>query len=128
MEVPHWEFSPPNHTAAEVVLSVPFCERCRKNLIPEHLWNVSPAQTERTIRAFQSLKYDELEQIPRCSSFENFASVELWSCTCDSRGILELVGHGVKPATDDDDEDTPQDPLRLFSRPLNPEQMAKLKG
>jgi hypothetical protein len=50
------------HTAANVVLSVPFCEQCKKNLIPENLWNVSPVQAERTIRAFQSMKYDELQK------------------------------------------------------------------
>ena len=102
------------HTAAEVVRSVSFCERCQKNLTPQNLWSVSPAQTERTARAFQSLNYDELQQIPHCSSFDNFVSVELWTCTCDSRGILELVAHGIKPATDDDDEDTPQGSRAAF--------------
>ena len=111
-----------------MVLSVPYCEHCQKTLTPQNLWSVSPAQAEATARAFQSLKYDQLQQIPRCSGFANFVSVDLWTCTCDSRGILELVGHGVQPATDDDEEDTPQDPVRIFSRPLNPEQMAKLKG
>ena len=117
-----------DHTAADVVLSVPYCEHCQKTLTPQNLWSVSPAQAEATARAFQSLKYDQLQQIPRCSGFANFVSVDLWTCTCDSRGILELVGQGVQPATDDDEEDTPQDPVRIFSRPLNPEQMAKLKG
>ena len=114
------------HTAAQVVHSVPFCESCSKTLTPKNLWNISPLQAERTMRAFQSMKYDEIAQIPRCSLFDNFVSVDLWSCTCASRSILELVGHGVEPAKGKDDEPTEQDPVRIFSRPLNPDQTERL--
>jgi len=44
-------------TAAEVVRSVPFCERCQKVLTPKHLWSVSPAQGERTMRTLHSLDF-----------------------------------------------------------------------
>ena len=113
-------------TAAEVVRSVPFCERCQKLLTPKYLWSVAPAQAERTMRALQSLNFEKISKIPRCTSFDNFVSVDLWACSCDSAGFLELVGYGVEPAKGRDDEPTTQDPARIFSRPLTPEQVQRL--
>ncbi len=113
-------------TAAEVVRSVPFCERCQKVLTPKHLWSVSPAQGERTMRALHSLDFEKISKIPRCTSFDNFVSVDLWACSCDSTGFLELVGCGVEPASGRDDEPTTQDPVRIFARTLTPEQVQRL--
>ena len=114
-------------TAAEVVRSVPYCERCQKILTPQHLWSVSPAQAKRTMSALQSLNFEKIRKIPRCTSFDNFVSVDLWAaCSCDSAGFLELVGYGVEPAKGRDDEPTTQDPVRIFSRPLTPEQVKRL--
>ena len=111
------------HTASETVRSVPFCERCGKHMEPESLWCLPPVQGPRAVQAFQSLNYKEIAQLPHCSMFDNFISVEVWSCTCDSKSILELVGHGVEPPEEDGDEPTIQAPVRIFSRPLSPEQL-----
>ena len=116
------------HTASETVRSVPFCERCGKHLEPEALWCLPPVQGPRAVQAFQSLNYKEIAQLPTCSMFENFISVEVWSCTCDSKSILELVGHGVEPPEEDGDEPTIQAPVRIFSRPLSPDQLSQIKA
>ena len=115
------------HTASETVRSVPFCELCGKHMEPESLWCLPPVHGPRAIQAFQSLNYKEIAQLPHCSMFENFISVEVWSCTCDSKSILELVGHGVEPPEEDGDEPTTQNPVRIFSRPLTPEQLSQIK-
>jgi len=83
------------YTASETVRSVPFCEQCGKHMEPESLWCLPPVQGPRAVQAFQALNYKEIAQLPQCSMFDNFISVEVWSCTCDSKSILELVGHGV---------------------------------
>ena len=116
------------HTASETVRSVPFCELCGKHMEPESLWLLPPVQGPRAVQAFQSLNYKEIAQLPHCSMFDNFISVEVWSCTCDSKSILELVGHGVEPPEEDGDEPTIQDFVRIFSRPLTPEQLSKIKA
>ncbi len=69
-----------------------------------------------------------IARLPHCSMFDNFISVEVWSCTCDSKSILELVGHGVELPEEDGDEPTIQDPVRIFSRPLTPEQFSQIKA
>ncbi len=115
------------HTASETVRSVPFCEQCGKHMEPESLWCLPPVQGPRAVQAFQALNYKEIVQLPHCSMFENFISVEVWSCTCDSKSILELVGHGVEPPEEDGDEPTIQAPVRIFSRPLTPEQLSQIK-
>ncbi len=115
------------HTASDTVCSVPFCERCGKQMEPESLWCLPPVQGPRAVQAFQNLNYKEIAQLPNCSMFDNFISVEVWSCTCDSKSILELVGHGVEPPEEDGDEPTIQCPVRIFSRPLTPEQLSKIK-
>ena len=116
------------HTASDTVRSVPFCELCGKHMEPVSLWSIPPAQGPRAVQAFQSVNYKEIAQIPHCRMFDNFISVEVWSCTCDSKSILELVGHGVEPAEEDGDEPTIQDPVRIFSRPLSPEQLSQIKA
>ncbi len=115
------------HTASETVRSVPFCEACGKHLEPVSLWSISPLKAQQAINAFQSMNYNEIAHIPQCRMFDNFVSVDVWSCTCDSKSILELVGHGVEPPEEDGDEPTVQDPVRLFSRPLTPEQLSQIK-
>ncbi len=115
------------YTASETVRSVPFCELCGKHMYPVSLWNISPLKIQQAINAFQSMNYNEIGQIPNCRMFDNFISVDVWSCTCDSKSILELVGHGVEPPEEDGDEPTVQDPVRIFSRPLTPEQLSHIK-
>ena len=115
------------HTASETVRSVPFCELCGKHMDPVSLWNISPLKIQQAINAFQSMNYNEIGQIPQCRMFDNFISVDVWSCTCDSKSILELVGHGVEPPEEDGDDPTVQDPVRIFSRPLTPEQLSHIK-
>ena len=116
------------HTASETVRSVPFCEQCGKHMEPESMWCLPPVQGPRAVQAFQALNYKEIAQLPQCSMFDNFISVEVWSCTCDSKSILELVGHGVELPEEDGDEPTIQSPVRMFSRPLTPEQLSQIKA
>ena len=116
------------HTASETVRSVPFCELCGKHMDPVSLWNISPLKIQQAINAFESMNYNEIGQIPQCRMFDNFISVDVWSCTCDSKSILELVGHGVEPPEEDGDDPTVQDPVRIFSRPLTPEQLSQIKA
>ena len=115
------------HTASETVRSVPFCEACGKHMEPVPLWSVSPLKAQQAINAFQSMNYNEIAHIPQCRMFDNFVSVDVWSCTCDSKSILELVGHGVEPPEEEGDDPTVQDPVRIFSRPLTPEQLSHIK-
>ena len=116
------------HTASETVRSVPFCERCGKHMEPDALWCLPPVQGPRAVQAFQALNYKEIAQLPHCSMFDNFISVEVWSCICDSPSILELVGHGVKPPEEEGDEATIQAPVLIFSRPLRPEELSQIKA
>ena len=116
------------YTASETVRSVPFCEQCGKHMEPESLWCLPPVQGPRAVQAFQALNYKEIAQLPHCSMFNNFISVEVWSCTCASKSILELVGHGVELPEEDGDEPTIQSPVRMFSRPLTPEQFSQIKA
>ena len=115
------------HTASNMVRSVPFCEGCKKPMEPVSLYSISPSQSHRAILAFRSLHYKEINEIPCCRMFDNYVSVDLWSCTCDSKAILELVGHGVELSEEDGDEPTVQAPVRIFSRPLTPEQAAQIR-
>ena len=115
------------HTASQTVRSVPFCELCGKHMDPVSLWSISPLKAQQAIQAFQSMNDNAISQIPHCRMFDNFISVDVWSCTCDSKSILELVGHGVEPPEEDGDEPTIQDPVRIFSRPLTPEQLSHIK-
>ena len=116
------------HTASDTVHSVPFCERCGKHMEPDALWSLPPVQGPRAVQAFQALNYKEIAQLPHCSMFDNFISVEVWSCICDSPSILELVGHGVEPPEEDGDDPTTQAPVRIFSRPLRPEELSQIKA
>ncbi len=115
------------HTASDTVRSVPFCEICGKHMEPVSLFSIPPVQGPRAVQAFQSMNPDQIAQIPHCRMFNNFISVDVWSCTCDSKSILELVGHGVEPPEKVGDEPTIQDPVRIFSRPLTPEQRSQIK-
>ncbi len=116
------------HTASDTVRSVPFCEGCGKHMEPESLWSIPPVKGPLAVQAFQSMDYEAIGQIPHCKMVENFISVEVWSCTCESKSILELVGYGVEPPKEDGDEPTIQSPVRIFSRPLSPEQLSQIKA
>ncbi len=115
------------YTATNTVRSVPFCELCKKPMEPVSLWSISPSQSHRAILAFRSMHYKEINEIPCCRMFDNFVSVDLWTCTCNSKSYLELVGHGVELPEEEDDEPTVQAPVRIFSRPLTPEQTSKIR-
>ena len=115
------------YTASETVRSVPFCELCGKHMEPVSMFSIPPVQGPRAVQAFQSLNPSQISEIPHCRMFNNFISVDIWSCTCDSKSILELVGHGVEPPEEDDDEPTIQKPVRIYSRPLTPEQCSQIK-
>ncbi len=117
-----------SHTASNSVRSVPFCESCNKPMDPVSLWSISPSHSHRAIQAFRSMHLKEINEIPCCRMFDNYVSVDLWSCTCDSKSILELVGHGVELPEEDGDEPTVQDPVRIFSRPLTPEQTSQIRA
>ena len=116
-----------SHTASNTVRSVPFCEGCKRPMEPVSLWSISPSQSHRAILAFRSLHFKEINEIPCCRMFDNYVSVDLWSCTCDSKAILELVGHGVEPPEEDGDKPKVQTPVRIFSRPLTSEQASQLR-
>ena len=115
------------HTASETVRSVPFCELCGKHMEPVSMFSIPPVQGPRAVQAFQSMNPSQISEIPHYRMFNNFISVDVWSCTCDSKSILELVGHGVEPPEEDGDEPTIQDPVRIYSRPLTPEQRSQIK-
>lgn len=105
----------------------PYCEQCGEHHERQTLWSVATNHLLLIKDALSQKDVATLQQLP-ASSLPNHIDVDLWSCSGEENQLVELFGQAVLPPSQDDEEPTVKDPVRVFSMAVTREQANQLKA